>query len=114
LFLEEYDVRQNAEGELYLITPKSPTSLNSQFKRDAYVYINASHGFKEGEVVEVSSPNGSVELPVKLSEDLRDDTVLIYSGTRGVNNLTSSKHSLDGKCAIFQENRVKISKKEEN
>ncbi|WP_457747711.1 molybdopterin-dependent oxidoreductase [Sulfurimonas sp.] len=110
LFLEEYDVRQNAEDELYLITPKAPTSLNSQFNRQEYVYLNSSHGIKEAEKLEVSSVNGTVILRAKISEDLRDDTLLIYSGTRGVNNLTTSKHSLDGKCAIFQENRVKILK----
>jgi hypothetical protein len=40
--------------------------------------------------------------------------VLIYSGTKGVNNLTSSKHSYDGKSAIYQENKVKIKIKENN
>jgi anaerobic selenocysteine-containing dehydrogenase len=68
--------------------------------------MNASHGYKDGDLVEIRSKNGSVVLPVYLTDDLRDDTLLIYSGTKGVNNLTTSQHSLDGKCAIFQENRV--------
>jgi len=110
VFLEEYDVRPYEDGELFLITPKSPKSLNSQFYREKYVYMNASHGYKDGDLVEISSKNGSVVLPVYLTDDLRDDTLLIYSGTKGVNNLTTSQHSLDGKCAIFQENRVRIEK----
>jgi len=47
---------------------------------------------------------------VSINDDLRSDCVMIYSGTRGLNNLTSSLHSYEGKCAIFQENRVTIEK----
>ncbi len=108
VFLEEYDTRNYDDDALFLITPKSPKSLNSQFYREQHLYLNASHGLKEGSMIEVSSEHGSVVLPLKISNDLRDDTALIYSGTPGVNKLTTSKHSLDGKCATFQENRVTI------
>ncbi len=109
-FLEEYEATIQESEKIFLITPKSVTSLNSQFKREESVYMHSSLGYGEGEVVKISSDNGSVELKVKHNDDLRDDCVLIYSGTRGVNNLTSSRHSLDGKSAIYQENRVEISK----
>ena len=110
VFLEEFDAHNTKIEGLHLITPKSPKSLNSQFNREECVYLHSSLDFEEGSDVTISSNNGSVTLKVGHNNDLRDDCVLIYSGTKGVNNLTSSKHSLDGKSAIFQENRVTILK----
>ncbi len=109
-FLEEYDSDFDMHDDLFLITPKSAKGLNSQFFREDRVYLNSALGFLEDEEVTVSSKNGSVKLKVKIDNDVRSDCVLIYSGTRGVNNLTTSKHSLDGKCAIFQDNKVKVSR----
>ncbi len=109
-FLEEFESDFDMEEDLFLITPKSPKSLNSQFFREQRVYLNASLGFLEDEEVCISSQNGSVKLKVTIDNDVRSDCVLIYSGTKGVNNLTTSKHSLDGKCAIFQDNKVKVSR----
>ena len=108
LFLEEFEPHNAKDERLHLITPKSATSLNSQFNRQEYVYLHSSLGFKDDSEITISSTNGSVTLRVKNSDDLRDDCVLIYSGTRGANNLTSSKHSYDGKSAIYQENRVQL------
>ena len=108
LFLEEFEAYSSKDEQLHLITPKSATSLNSQFNRDKYVYLHSSLGFKDESEVTITSVNGTVALPVKNSNDIREDCILIYSGTKGVNNLTSSKHSLDGKSAIFQENRVQV------
>ncbi len=111
LFLEEFEAHNAKNKQLHLITPKSATSLNSQFNREEYVYLHSSLGFVDESEVAISSANGTVTLRVKNSNDLREDCVLIYSGTRGVNNLTSSKHSFDGKSAIFQENRVQVTQK---
>ena len=114
LFLEEFETQQNHdEDAYYLITPKSPTSLNSQFKRSDVVYLHPSLGYKDGEMLQIYSESGSVMLKVKNSEDLRDDTLMIFSGTPGVNNLTTSKHSYEGKNAVFQENMVKIGNSQE-
>ncbi|MCD6172552.1 MAG: molybdopterin-dependent oxidoreductase [Sulfurimonas sp.] len=110
LFLEEFDKFTDIKDKLFLITPKSVKSLNSQFKRENSVYLNSSHSFKNNEIINISSACGSVKLKVKINDDIREDCVLIYSGTLGVNNLTSSKHSLDGKCAIYQEEKVELSK----
>jgi anaerobic selenocysteine-containing dehydrogenase len=107
-FLEEFDKDFNMNNKLFLITPKSAKSLNSQFNRENSVYLHSSLGFSEDEVVTISSTKGSIKLQVKINDNLREDCVLIYSGTKGVNNLTSSKHSLDGKNAIFQEEKVEI------
>lgn len=109
-FLEEFDNDFNMKNKLFLITSKSMTSLNSQFKREASVYLNSALGFKDDEVVRISSASGSVKLRVKINDDVREDCVLIYSGTKGVNNLTSSKHSFEGKNAVYQENKVEITR----
>ena len=109
-FLEEHESTIEDSEKLFLITSKSVTSLNSQFNRETNVHVHSSLGYAQGEQITITSVNGSVELKVKHNDDLRADCVLIYSGTRGVNNLTSPKHSLDGKNAIYQENRVEISK----
>jgi anaerobic selenocysteine-containing dehydrogenase len=109
LFLDEFEKAANVEENSFnLITPKSKTSLNSQFCRDEFVYANRSLGLEEGSFVKISSVSGDVELRLKYDDRLRNDCLLIYSGTKGLNRLTSSKHSLSGKSAIFQENRVKI------
>jgi anaerobic selenocysteine-containing dehydrogenase len=107
-FLDEVDLDNTQDEKLFLITPKSSHSLNSQFKREQYAYVNSALGFLENESVEISSSNGNVSLQIRHDDNLREDCVLIYSGTKGLNNLTSSKHSFDGKNAIYQENKVEI------
>jgi anaerobic selenocysteine-containing dehydrogenase len=111
LFLEEFEVPQKVEeGEFYLITPKAATSLNSQFKRDPYLYISSKSQLKDGDRVIATSASGEAEFEVRINNDLREDCVLIHSGAPGVNRLTTSKHSYEGKSAIFQENFVRITK----
>lgn len=109
LFLEEFEVPQKVEdGEFYLITPKAPTSLNSQFYRDSHLYMHSALGYKEGRRVTLLSSSGEASFVIKHNDDLREDCLLIHSGAKGVNILTSSKHSYEGKSAIYQENFVKI------
>ncbi len=110
LFLEEFDTKNKDSQKMYIITPKSAKSLNSQFSREEHIYINASHGYSDDEMIMVTSKNGNIKAKVQINDDLRDDCVLIYSGTKGVNALTSSLHSHDGKCAVYQEDKVEISK----
>jgi len=109
-FLDEYEFDNDLENGLFLLTVKSAKSLNSQFNRERCVHLNASHGFSEGERVRISSVNGSVEMEVALDERLRNDCILIYSGTPGVNILSSSKLSYEGRNAAYQENKVKVEK----
>ena len=108
LFIDEFEKDFDMKDDLFLITPKSSKSLNSQFLREDSVYINSSHGYKDDEYILITSSVGSVKLKVKNNDDVREDCVLIYSGTHGVNNLTNSKHSYDGKSAIYQEEKVRI------
>jgi len=53
VFLEEYEKRTYDEDALFLITPKSPKSLNSQFYREKYIYLNSSHPFQEGDMIDI-------------------------------------------------------------
>ncbi|MBU0720452.1 molybdopterin-dependent oxidoreductase [bacterium] len=110
IFLDEIDTELDKDKRLFLLTPKSAKSLNSQFHREENVYLNSALGFNENEEVTVSSACGNVKLKVKTDDNVREDCVLIYSGTKGVNNLTSSKHSLEGKNAIYQENKVEVNR----
>ncbi len=108
-FLEEFEDDFDDEGEgLWLLTPKSPHSLNSQFRRERHAVLHPSHGFEEEQRVRIVSEHGAVELPVRLSEDVRKDCVLIYAGTPGVNFLTPPMQSLMGKSACYQEVKVKV------
>ncbi|WP_345977522.1 molybdopterin-dependent oxidoreductase [Sulfurimonas sp. HSL3-7] len=109
-FLEEYESDADLENDLFLLTIKSEHSLNSQFKREKCVHLNSSHGLNEGDRVRISSDNGKLELEVALDERLRDDCLLIYSGTPGVNLLSDSKLSYEGKNAAYQEKKVKVEK----
>ena len=102
------DKKRKESSEFYLLTPKSTTSLNSQFKREESLYIHSDMGYEEGQSVLVSSSVGTVSLRVKHYDALRRDTVLIYSGTQGVNNLTSSQPSWQGNSAAYQEEKVTI------
>jgi len=108
LFLEEVDFDFDLEKDFFLITSKSTRSLNSQFGREKSVYVHPQTGYLEGQRLRIVSVNGSVELDVLHDDRLRADCLLIYSGTHGVNNLTSSKLSYEGENAAYQENKVKV------
>ncbi|RUM67785.1 MAG: molybdopterin oxidoreductase [Sulfurospirillum sp.] len=110
-FIDEIDLDEDEDdNRLYLITAKSKHSLNSQFKRSSFVYLPRSLGFSDGDLVEVKSDFGSYNFVVKNDYRLRDDTILIYSGTKGVNYLTPSFLSDEGDGACYQEARVSIVK----
>lgn len=108
VFPDEFSAYAQDDDSLYLITCKSLKSLNSQFERNNVVFIHPELGYMEGEMVEVSSVTGSARFEVKHETGLRKDCIMIHSGTYGVNNLTTHKHSLSSKSAIFQENKVWI------
>ncbi len=92
----------------FLITPKSKYSLNSQFKRASFAHLPPCAGYSDGDSVMISSQYGQYEFKVKVDERLRDDSILIYSGTPGVNYLTPDKLSEEGESAIFQDVKVTL------
>lgn len=110
-FIDEIDLNsEEDEGSFYMITAKFPGSLNSQFRRPSGVYLHPACGYAEGDTVEISSPSGSARMDVRYDERLRGDCILIYSGTPGVNRLTPSVLSYEGKSAVYQEHKVKVKK----
>jgi formylmethanofuran dehydrogenase subunit B len=100
------------EQRLWLLTPKTSKSINTQFVRDDRVVLNPVHGFAEGESVQVSSEHGEGHFRVHNSEYLRADTALITNNTIGVNCLTPCIVSEEGESACYQEVRVKIERTE--
>ena len=98
-------------SSFYLLTPKSKKSLNTQFRaNENYLYINSSLGFKDEENVTIKSDYGELELKVKLDDGIRDDTVVIYMCTKGVNKLTPPISSCEGDSACFGDIKVTIEK----
>jgi len=96
------------EEGFYLVTPKYRYSLNSQFKTATHIYIPKNLNIEDEEIVEVSSKYGTFKAKAKVCDSLRDDCIMIYSGTKGVNNLTPSTLSDEGFGACYQEVKVTI------
>lgn len=109
-FMKQLDFGSNDDEGLFLITPKSARSLNSQFHRSNGIYLHPQCGFELGDRVRVTSKTGLVELSVLHDERVRRDCAIIYAGTPGVNNLTPSLLSYDGENAVYQENKIKVEK----
>ncbi len=99
---------EEADDRFYLITAKAKHSLNSQFKRSRYLYLPRSAGFNDGDWVVARSDFGAYRFQVKNDYRLREDCLLIYSGTPGVNFLTPPFLSQEGEGACYQEVRVAL------
>lgn len=110
-FLDEVDLSIDTAEGFHLITPKFPKGLNSQFQRAEGVYFHPDAGFLEGEIVHLSSQNRGVDMVVKHDVRLRHDSLLIYSGTQNVNVLTPPYLSYEGESAVYQEIKIKVTKK---
>ncbi len=93
---------------LWLITPKSNHSINTQFKRDNRVILHPNIGFIEGEKVKVESDHGEFIFEVLCSQDVREDCAVIFSNAFGVNYLTPSLVSDEGESACYQEVKVTV------
>ncbi|MGD9969652.1 MAG: molybdopterin-dependent oxidoreductase [Sulfuricurvum sp.] len=109
-FIDEIDADFAEEEGFFLVTPKQPKGLNSQFERQRGVWFHPETGFEEGSKVRLTSAQGSVVMEVRHDERLRQDTLLIYSGTPDVNCLTPALLSYDGENAVYQEYKIKVEK----
>jgi len=111
IFIDDYDDDFDpveCDGSYWLLSPKSSKSLNTQFVRSQLVLLPLSSGFSNGERVRVVSPHGEQQFDVKLSPNLRDDSVMIYSGSIGLNKLTPPVASGEGEGACYQEVKVSV------
>ena len=95
-------------GSYWLLSPKSPKSLNTQFVRSEQVLLPPSSGFKNAERIRVCSAHGEQQFDVKISHDLREDCVVIYAGSIGLNKLTPPLASEEGEGACYQEVKVRL------
>ena len=110
-FVDDVEDEFNYEEEgYYFVTAKCRTSINSQFKRDNFLYVPISANLKDGDRVLAISPYGEAEFEVKVSEKLRDDTILVYSGNEKANFLTPPKSDNYENGAVFQDIKVKLRK----
>ena len=109
-FLDDFEDEEEEKGEFYLITSKSKKSLNSQFKRDDFLYVPTNLPLKEGDEVKLSNSYGEATFRIKIDKRLRKDCLLLYSGNRKVNYLTPPKISNRGEMAIYQETKVNLLK----
>ncbi|MFA6628882.1 MAG: molybdopterin-dependent oxidoreductase [Sulfuricurvum sp.] len=110
VFMDEVDLEIDTDEGFHFITAKYPKGLNSQFHRPSGVYFHPEAGFEAGESVLLASSVGSVEMEVRHDERLRQDCLLIYSGTPEVNVLTPPLLSYEGENAVYQEFKIKVTK----
>jgi anaerobic selenocysteine-containing dehydrogenase len=96
------------DNTLWLITPKSSKSINTQFANDNRVYLHPSLGYEDAQTITIKSDYGQVDLVVENSTDVRMDCVLIPISTKGVNLLTPDIVSEYGHGACYQEVKVEI------
>ncbi|MCB4754729.1 MAG: molybdopterin-dependent oxidoreductase [Sulfurovum sp.] len=94
----------------WLLSPKSAKSLNTQFVRDNRVQLHSQIGYEEGEKVKLTSEYGEQIFIVHINDDIRPNCALVTSNTIGVNFLTPSILSDEGKNACYQEIKVSIEK----
>ena len=107
--LKRYNKKEAQKSDEYwLINRKSKRSLNTQFGKDNKVTLNPKSGYKEGESVFLSSPQGMIELIVEFDEGAREDCAIIYANTLHINKITPPLESLEGKNACYAEVKVKI------
>lgn len=96
------------KNQFHLITAKSKNSLNSQFKSDSYIYIHPSYGYKDNQEIILSSKIARSMFKVKNSIDVQKNSILVYSGNKDINRLTTNQISQYGNNAIYQELIVTI------
>ena len=99
---------QLTNEHLWLLTPKTSKSLNTQFQRDTKVYLHPALGYKDGSKAKVVSEFGELTLDVVCSEDIRQNCIVIPSNTKGINILTPPIISNEGENACYQEVKVKL------
>ncbi len=109
-FEDEYEEDYEDDEGYYLLTKKNKNSLNSSFYIDNTLYIPPLLGFEDGEKVEVKSDYAKAIFTIKIDKNLRNDTLMCFTGNRYYNYLTPSITSMEGKSAVFQELKVFIKK----
>ncbi len=106
-FEESYSTKH---GEYWLLSPKSNSSLNTQFERGTKAYIPPTENLNNSDKILVKSSYGECQLVAQIDTNLRADCISIPSGTIGLNFLTPDIISQEGNSACFQEIKITIEK----
>ncbi len=106
--IKPVDMISLKQDEYYLLTSKAISSLNSQFKYDNYAYLHPSLGYKDEQIVVLSSSYGIVKIKVKNDPNIYKKAILLYAGNKLVNSLTPQLKSDLGNNAVFQEVKLII------
>ncbi len=107
IFVDEIEDHILRGTGFYLVTPKNRYKTPTTHGGNSLAYFNSGIGFNDGQKITINSKYGSFDFIVKIDNDLRDDLILVYSDTHGVNHLTPDKISDEGECAVYQDVRVK-------
>lgn len=111
-FIEEVEIeplyKEKTNNNFYFITAKGKNSLNSQFAKDDFVYLNSITNFKEGDNVRISSKNGRAEFIVKINDDIKSDCAFFFTGNKYANYLTPAEEDESSFSAMYQEVLVEI------
>jgi anaerobic selenocysteine-containing dehydrogenase len=111
-FVEEVDIeplyKEITSDNYYLITAKHKNSLNSQFAKDDFVYLNSATNFNNGDIVNISSKYGNVQFEVKINDDIKENCAFFYAGNKKVNYLTPNEEDESSFSAMYQEVLIEI------
>lgn len=111
-FVEEVDIeplyKEKTSDNYYLITAKHKNSLNSQFAKDDFVYLNSTTNFNNGDIVNISSKYGNAQFEVKINDDIKENCAFFYAGNKKVNYLTPNEEDESSFSAMYQEVLIEI------
>ena len=111
-FVEEVDIeplyKEKTSDNFYLITAKHKNSLNSQFAKDDFVYLNSTTNFNNGDIVNISSKYGNAQFEVKINDDIKENCAFFYAGNKKVNYLTPNEEDESSFSAMYQEVLIEI------
>lgn len=111
-FVEEVDIeslyKEKTSDNFYLITAKHKNSLNSQFAKDDFVYLNSATNFNDGDIVNISSKYGNAQFEVKINDDIKENCAFFYAGNKKVNYLTPNEEDESSFSAMYQEVLIEI------
>lgn len=107
-FSDDYD-EEGHEG-YWLLSPKSSSSLGTQFVRSHIIRVPVGSGFENNETVLVKSPHGECRFEVLIDENLLPSSVVISAGTYGLNYLTPSAITQEGESPCYQDVKVTLCK----
>ena len=111
-FVEEVDIeplyKEKTSDNFYLITAKHKNSLNSQFAKDDFVYLNSATNFNNGDIVNISSKYGNAQFEVKINDDIKENCAFFYAGNKKVNYLTPNEEDESSFSAMYQEVLIEI------